>query len=56
MLEHHPRLGHVFEGGPERRLVVPSYPYCIYYDVDDVAGQISVLTIQHTHRTPPDFG
>jgi plasmid stabilization system protein ParE len=56
MLQLHPRLGHVYEEGPERRLVVPGYPYCIYYDLNEPAKRISVLTIQHTHRRPPRFG
>lgn len=56
MREHHPRLGDVYEEGPERRLIVPGYLYCIYYDLDDAAQQVSVLTIQHTHRRPPRFG
>jgi plasmid stabilization system protein ParE len=55
MLQDHPELGQVYESGPERRLSVPSYPYCIYYDFDEPAGQVNILTIWHTSRLPPAF-
>ena len=55
LLAFHPKIGEVYEKGPERRLVVPSYPYCVYYDIDPDAGQINILTIQHTSRIPPSF-
>ena len=55
LLPYHPKIGEVYEDGPERRLVVPNYPYCVYYDLDEAAGQINILTIQHTSRIPPRF-
>lgn len=55
LLGDHPRIGQVYETGPERRLVVPEFPYCVYYDLDEPGGWVNVLTIQHTHRLPPKF-
>jgi len=33
-----------------RKLVVGRYPYLVYYTVDELAGEIVVLTIQHPSR------
>ncbi|MGQ0742113.1 MAG: type II toxin-antitoxin system RelE/ParE family toxin [Alphaproteobacteria bacterium] len=33
-----------------RKLVTRRYPYVIYYSVDEAAGQVVVLAVQHTAR------
>ena len=48
-------LGHVYDQGPERRIVMPNYPIFAYYDLDERAGETTSWTIQHTHRRPPGF-
>ena len=55
ILEYHPKIAELYKGGPERRLVVPGYPYCVYYDVDERAEEVNVLTIQHTSRRPQPY-
>ncbi len=55
LLPHHPQIGERYRGGPRRRLVVPNYPYCIYYRIAEESDQIIILTIQHTRRIQPTF-
>lgn len=54
MLPIHPYMGPVFDA-PVRRLVIPRFPYVVFYEVDMAAKQINILTIQHMHQLIPDF-
>lgn len=45
-----PQAGHVQSTEDVRKLVVPRYPYLVYYVADTVRDEIVVLTIQHAAR------
>lgn len=47
---NHPRSGRRTDKGDLRRLVVPPYPYAIFYRVD--GEDVVVLAIRHTARRP----
>lgn len=53
LLGEYPRLGHEWEDGPTRALVVSRLPYRIHYRLDEAAGTLDVITIIHTRRRPP---
>jgi plasmid stabilization system protein ParE len=35
-----------------RALSVVSYPFVIFYAIDDIAGEVLVLNVRHTARAP----
>lgn len=45
-----PRMGRLQSVALVRKISAGKYPYLIYYFVDDVAGEIVILTIQHGAR------
>jgi plasmid stabilization system protein ParE len=45
-----PRIGKAQTVDGVRKLVIPKYPYLAYYLVDETAGEIIILTIQHAAR------
>lgn len=51
-LETYPLIGQIYEGAV-RRLVVTRYPYVIFYEVNQTAELINVLTVQHAHQRLP---
>ncbi len=53
-LATYPLIGQIYQDDV-RRLVVTRYPYVVFYLVDQAAGQVSILTVQHAHQLPPDF-
>ena len=55
MLTYHPKLGQVWDKGSTRALAVPQYPYRVHYHLNEQAGVLTVLTIQHTSQKPPTF-
>lgn len=50
--EASPLIGQTYQD-EVRQLVMPHDPYVIFYEFDQVAELIKVLTIQHAHRLPP---
>jgi plasmid stabilization system protein ParE len=42
--------GRVADAGGTRRLSVVNYPYVIFYRVDEVAGEVLILSVRHTAR------
>lgn len=53
-LETYPLVGQTYQD-EVRRLVVTRYPYVVFYEVDQVAELVNILTVQHAHQMPPDF-
>lgn len=49
LLTRHPRAGRELRPALFR-LVVPRLPYLIFYQVDDMAGLVRVVTIRHASR------
>ncbi|PJG56773.1 type II toxin-antitoxin system RelE/ParE family toxin [Bradyrhizobium forestalis] len=45
-----PRLGRPQKVEGVRKLVTRRYPYLVYYQLDERAGEIVILTIQHPAR------
>ena len=45
-----PRLGRAQKVAGVRKLVTRRYPYLVYYTVDEEAGEVVILTIQHPAR------
>ncbi len=45
-----PRLGRQQKVEGVRKLVTRRYPYLVYYTVDEAAGEVIILTIQHPAR------
>jgi toxin ParE1/3/4 len=45
-----PHIGRQQQVEGVRKLVTQRYPYLVYYTVDDEAGEIIVLAIQHPAR------
>ena len=48
-----PRLGHVWEDGPTRVLMVSGLPYRIHYRLSEATGTVEILLVMHTSRKPP---
>ena len=55
LLGDFPRLGAVYEDGPERRMPVSGLPYSVYYEIDEQAERLDVLAVPHDHQRPPRF-
>ncbi len=53
-LETYPLVGQVYQGDI-RRLIVTRYPYVVFYEVDQVAELVNIITVRHAHQLPPDF-
>ena len=53
-LETYPLIGQAYQDDV-RRLVVTRYPYVVFYQVDQVAELVNIITVQHAHQMPPDF-
>ena len=51
LLAKHPFAGRLQERGV-RRLSVTSYPYLIFYRIDEAPEVVSVLSIRHAARRP----
>ena len=49
-LEHFPKAGTPQRAANLRKLVTRRYPYLIYYAVDELAGEVIVVTIQHAAK------
>jgi plasmid stabilization system protein ParE len=47
--------GRFWEGGLTRVVSVPKYRYRIHYELDEATETITVLTVWHTSRLPPEF-
>jgi len=47
ILTQFPNAGRLQDIEGVRKLVTRRYPYLIYYEVDNAAGEIVVITIQH---------
>lgn len=47
LLTQFPRTGRLQSVEGVRKLVIRHYPYLVYYKIDDGAGEIVILTIQH---------
>lgn len=41
--------GLLSEDADGRRLVMTRYPYAVFYEVDQVAELVNILTVQHAH-------
>ena len=54
MLETYPLMAETYQG-EVRRLVVGRYPYVVFYEVDQGAEIVNIITVQHAHQLPPDF-
>jgi len=50
MLSRSPSLGRRQDRRGLRKLVVPRYPYLIYYAVDETTGNVNVLKVRHAAR------
>ena len=50
LLNRFPNAGRRQDFEDVRKLVVPRYPYLIYYTVDQTSEQILIVTIQHSAR------
>ena len=49
LLSAHPHAGRRYRGGT-RRFTLPRYPYLVFYDLDEAAAEVIVLTIRHGRR------
>lgn len=49
-LAEFPRIGRRQDIAGVRKLVTRKYNYIVYYAIDEPAGEIAVLTIQHPSR------
>jgi plasmid stabilization system protein ParE len=49
-LQQFPRIGRLQTVETVRKLMIPRYPYLIYYSIDEDVEEIVVLTIQHSAR------
>jgi plasmid stabilization system protein ParE len=52
MLGEFPLAGHITDEADVRALSVVTYPFVIYYAIDDVTGEVVVLNIRHTAQEP----
>jgi plasmid stabilization system protein ParE len=53
MVQRSPRLGRAQTVEGVRKIVTRRYSYIVYYNVDDAAREIGVLTILHPARERP---
>jgi len=51
-----PHAAPVWDAGETRALSIPRTSYRIHFFVDEPRETVTVLTIRHTSRMPPDFG
>jgi plasmid stabilization system protein ParE len=45
-----PHAGRLQTTGAVRKIAVRRYPYLVYYRIDEAAGEILVLTVEHSAR------
>jgi len=50
LLTRFPRIGRLTTVSGVRKLVTRKYPYLVYYEIDDEAGEVVLLTVQHPAR------
>lgn len=51
LISTHPQVGRALEKDL-RRFTLPTYPYLIFYRLDDSEGDVEVITIRHAARAP----
>lgn len=54
LLGEHPEAGRLIDARDVRRLVVPHFPYLIYYRIDHRPDCVVILAIQHPARSRND--
>jgi len=55
LLGERPNRGRLWEGGPTFVKSVTRYSYRIHYQIDEAVDIMTILTVWHTSRLPPDF-
>lgn len=51
LITAHPQSGRRLEQGL-RRIALPTYPYLVFYRIDDDADAVDIITIRHGARSP----